>query len=64
MQFHCAWIDESEFEKIICLSESVNFIQCSLTNLTEFTIITTIKQSQPIGCARLNIMPPTNNFEP
>jgi hypothetical protein len=24
----------------------------------------TIKQSQTIGCARLNIIPPTNNFEP
>jgi hypothetical protein len=26
--------------------------------------IPTIKQSQPIGCARLIIMPPTNTFEP
>jgi hypothetical protein len=24
----------------------------------------TIKQSKTNGCARLNIMPPTNNFEP
>jgi hypothetical protein len=24
----------------------------------------TIKQFQTIGCARLKIMPPTNNFEP
>jgi hypothetical protein len=24
----------------------------------------TIKQSQTTGCARMNIMPPTNNFEP
>jgi hypothetical protein len=24
----------------------------------------TIKQSQTIGCARLNVMPPTNNIAP
>jgi hypothetical protein len=44
------------------LKPNINKIITQQSNTTNNTNPITIKESQPIGCARLNIMPPTNNL--